>query len=215
MRTNQETDNTEKYERGGVEGRLLARFRDVLCAEVARLAPAAAAGGAAPAAGGPFRVLDAGCGEGAATAWLAETLPGAALTGVEARADARAAFAVALPQATVVDGDVYALPFARGAFDLAAMTEVLEHLERPEAALRELARVAAGGHVLVTVPWEPWFRLGNLARGRYVARLGSTPGHLSTWGPRGLRRTIDRAAVARGPVTWRGAFPWQLAVVPV
>jgi SAM-dependent methyltransferase len=197
METNQRTDNLEKYGRGGVEGRLLARFRRTLCAEAARSAPA--------------KVLDAGCGEGVATAWLAAALPGAALTGVEARAEARAVFARDLPGATVVDGDVYALPFADGAFDLAVCTEVLEHLEGPAAALAELARVARGGHVLVTVPWEPWFRLGNLARGRYVTRLGSTPGHLSTWGPRGLRRLVEPL----GPAEWTGAFPWQLAVVAV
>ena len=199
MQTNQETDNLEKYGRGGVEGRLLARFRRELCGRAAGLAPRT--------------VLDAGCGEGVATAWLAAALPRAEITGLEARPEARAAFARALPAATVVDGDVHAMAFPAGAFDLAVCTEVLEHLDRYAEAVGELARVARGGHLLVTVPWEPWFRLGNLARGRYAGRLGSTPGHVNTWGPRGLRRVL--APVARGDVAWHGAFPWQLAVVPV
>jgi trans-aconitate methyltransferase len=121
MRTNQETDNTEKYGRGGVEGRLLARFRDVLCAEAARLAPA--------------RVLDAGCGEGAATAWLAETLPGAALTGVEARADARAAFAAALPDAWVDQLAITGTP--------------------ADARARLVALAAAGADAMVLIPAGP------------------------------------------------------------
>ena len=60
--------------------------------------------------------------------------------------------------------------------------EVLEHLEDPAAAVAEMRRVSSRA-VALTVPLEPFFRGGNLARGRYVERLGSTPGHLNTWGP--------------------------------
>ena len=87
-------------------------------------------------------------------------------------------------------------------------TEVLEHLDEPRAALGELLRVARRA-VLLTVPHEPLFRLGNLARGRYAARLGSTPGHRSTWGRRGFTRLVgEQAEVER----WRSLFPWQLVV---
>ena len=103
-------------------------------------------------------------------------------------------------------GDLYAMPFADGAFDLVISTEVVEHLDAPERALREMARVS-GGHLLLTVPHEPFFRAGNLARGRYVARLGSTPGHQSTWGRRGLTRLVERET--GHPGRWFSAFPWQ------
>jgi hypothetical protein len=56
--------------------------------------------------------------------------------------------------------------------------EVLEHLEDPAAAAAEMRRVSKRA-VVITVPLEPFFRGGNLARGRYVGRLGSTPGHLN------------------------------------
>lgn len=188
----QRTDNAAKYERAGaVEGRLLGRFRRRLLAEVAEL--------------GPRGVLDAGCGEGHVTAWVAAALPGAEVTGVEGRADALAAFARRNPGLRAVEGDLRALPFADGAFDLVLCTEVLEHLAQPRAALRELARVCSA-HLLLTVPHEPFFRLGNLARGRYVTRLGSTPGHRSTWGRRGFVRTV--ASEAR-PERWISMFPWQ------
>jgi 2-polyprenyl-3-methyl-5-hydroxy-6-metoxy-1,4-benzoquinol methylase len=83
--------------------------------------------------------------------------------------------------------------------------EVLEHLEDPAAAVAEMRRVS-GRAVALTVPFEPFFRAGNLVRGRYRQRLGSTPGHLNTWGPLGLRRALD-------PVLpdsrWFELFPWQ------
>lgn len=147
----------------------------------------------------PGSVLDVGCGEGFVTA----RLPGGRVVGVDPDARALEAAARRVPAGEFHRAAVTALPFDDGAFDLVVCTQVLEHLEDPAAALRELRRVARGA-VLVTVPHEPWFRLGNLARGRHLSRLGSTPGHLHTWTGRGFRR------LAGG--TWFGAFPWQGSV---
>ena len=109
------------------------------------------------------------------------------------------------PGLEIHQGDLYALPFEDGEFDLVLALEVLEHLEDPAAAVAEMRRVSARA-VAVTVPLEPFFRGGNLARGRYVERLGSTPGHLNTWGPVGLRRLLD--PVLPGS-RWFELFPWQ------
>ncbi len=199
VETHQETDNLEKWERSaGVEARLLRRFRARVLAEIGALDPAT--------------VLDAGCGEGVVSGWVAEALPRARITGLEARADALQEFGrrhAEEPRLTVTEGDLYAMPFADGAFDLVVSTEVVEHLETPERAIREMVR-ASRGHLLLTVPHEPFFRAGNLARGRYVARLGSTPGHQSTWGRRGFTRLVERETGGRA--RWFSVFPWQAVV---
>jgi SAM-dependent methyltransferase len=188
----QETDNAAKYERAGkVETLLLTRFRERLLAQIRPLAPRT--------------VLDAGCGEGHVTRWLADALPASEITGVEGRRDALAAFSARNPGLRAVEGDIRALPFPDAAFELVLCSEVLEHLPDPRAALRELARVCSG-HLLLTVPHEPFFRAGNLARGRYLARLGSTPGHVSTWGRRGFLRLV---ASETEPLRWMTLFPWQ------
>ncbi len=52
-----------------------------------------------------------------------------------------------------VAGDAHALPFDDAIFDAGVSFQVFEHLERPGAALAELARVVApGGDVVITVP---------------------------------------------------------------
>jgi SAM-dependent methyltransferase len=193
----QETENAEKWEqRGGLEGRLLARFRRRLLAEAAAL--------------GPASVLDAGCGEGIVSGWLAAALPAARVEGLELRPDAVAEFGRRNPGLAIRRGEIGAMPFDDDAFDLAVAVEVLEHLDDPRAALRELRRVSRG-HVLVTVPLEPWFRAGNLTRGRHLRRLGSTPGHQSTWGPRGFARLVG-SELPGG--RWIELFPWQGVVAP-
>ncbi len=195
---NQKTDNTAKYERPGrVEGGLMERFQRGLMEELRALDPGS--------------VLDAGCGEGHVTGWIAEAFPAARVAGVDGRDDALDALRARSPGVEAALGDVYSLPFADDAFEVVICTEVMEHLEEPERGLAELARVASRALVL-TVPHEPGFRLGNLARGRYVARLGSTPGHVSTWGRRGFTRLVaGQAEVER----WRSLFPWQLVVARV
>jgi hypothetical protein len=61
---------------------------------------------------------------------------------------------------------------------------------------------------VVSVPWEPWFRLGNLGRGKNVARLGNDPEHVQRFTPARLRRTLE--ASFRDVRVVR-AFPWIIA----
>jgi len=185
--TNQETDNVAKWERDtGVEARLLDRYRTKLLQQIEPLTPE--------------RVLDVGCGEGLLTGWLSERLPGATVEGFEGRAEAVEEFRVRNPGLAVHQGDLYALPFADGEFDLVVALEVLDHLEDPAAALRELHRVSSRA-VVVTVPLEPAFRLGSLAR-----RRSTSPGPRSSWTPLGFRRLV--ATVVPGG-HWFEALPWQ------
>jgi SAM-dependent methyltransferase len=56
-------------------------------------------------------------------------------------------------EASVVQGDALALPFAEGSFDRVIASEVLEHIPDDRSAMAELARVLRpGGTMAVTVP---------------------------------------------------------------
>jgi hypothetical protein len=59
------------------------------------------------------------------------------------------------------------------------------------------------------VPWEPWFKLGNLARGKNVRRLGNDPEHIGAFGPGSLARLLHRSFEQ---VTIHRRLPWLLAV---
>ena len=132
---------------------------------------------------GATEILEVGSGEGHLSGKLREIMPEARITAVELSPELVAEAAAAHPDVTFVAGSVYALPFDPGAFDLVVACEVLEHLERPEAALAEIRRVTRRSCVL-SVPEEPLWRLLNLARLRYVTDLGNTPGHLQHWSSR-------------------------------
>ncbi|HEX9734958.1 MAG TPA: class I SAM-dependent methyltransferase [Thermoanaerobaculia bacterium] len=98
----------------------------------------------------------------------------------------------------------YRLPFADGAFDTVVACEVFEHLEHPEVALREVERVGRG-HLLLSVPWEPVWRLLNLLRGRYWKALGNTPGHVRHYSRAAIRSLVAsrfELVAERRPLPW-------------
>jgi len=98
------------------------------------------------------------------------------------------------PTITFLEASVYGLPFEDRQFELVVCCEVLEHLKEPEAGFAELCSV--GEAVLVSVPWEPVWRLLNVLRGQYLSHFGNTPGHVQHFRRRGLRRlTRGRARI--------------------
>ena len=94
-----------------------------------------------------MRILDVGCGPGTITADLARYVPDGRVTGLDsapaivdqarqATDSANASFAV---------GDVYALEYPDGTFDVTHAHQVLQHLSDPVRALREMRRVTRPG----------------------------------------------------------------------
>ena len=154
-------------------------------------------------AAAPQAILEVGCGEGEILERLAARYPHARLVGIDLPDDGlRAEWTRrGLP---AEEGDATALRFADGEFDLVLAIEVLEHVPQPQRALAELARVCSNTAVL-SVPLEPVWRMGNMARGRYLRQWGNTPGHVNHWGRRSFRRfvgsrfTVDEVA---SPLPW-------------
>ncbi len=149
------------------------------------------------------RVLEVGCGEGRQLTAIGDRYPDAALVGLDLP-DVELEEAWSAVPSQMVQASALDLPFADNTFDLVLAIEVLEHLPDPAQAIREIARVASDA-VVISVPWEPVWRLGNLARGRYLSDLGNTPGHIQHFTRRGLlglaRRVLDVDLVLK-PVPW-------------
>lgn len=99
---------------------------------------------------------------------------------------------------------IYDLTWDADAADLIVCCEVLEHLERPEEGLRALQRVV-GRHLIVSVPREPIWRVLNLARGKYIADFGNTPGHIQHWSKRDFAVLVSKyfeIVEVKNPLPW-------------
>lgn len=91
-------------------------------------------------------VLDAGCGAGLATAWLAEHVGSAGLAlGIDlAAAHARLARAAA-PGVAVIQADLAAAPVRAASLDLVWCVNTINHLRDPLAGVRDLAALLRPG----------------------------------------------------------------------
>jgi ubiquinone/menaquinone biosynthesis C-methylase UbiE len=96
------------------------------------------------------RILDVGCGDGSMSADLAVR---ARTVGTDLSRQRVLHAAARAPAARFVQSSIYELPFADGSFPLVVCTDLLEHLDEPERAMRELARVSSRW-VIVSVPYS-------------------------------------------------------------
>ena len=101
-------------------------------------------------------------------------------------------------------GNVYNLPFHDKEFDLVICSEVLEHLNEPSKALKEVRRVT-GGFCIMSVPNEPLWCLLNIVRGAYLSNYGNTPGHVNHWNKKSFEKLIGEyfdITKACSPLPW-------------
>jgi len=162
------------------------------------------------------RVLDIGSGTGDHAGELAE-LAGEVI-GLDPNPGMRAEAARRAPKALFVDGSAYDLPFADESFDVVTCERVFQHLDHPERAAAEIARVLRpGGRAVVTDtdwatsvihPGDPELVrvMSEAARGGVANPLAGRKlaGHLTGAGlvvaDVGSQALVQSAAAATGPL---------------
>jgi 2-polyprenyl-3-methyl-5-hydroxy-6-metoxy-1,4-benzoquinol methylase len=138
----------------------------------------------------PNKILDIGCGEGKILEQLHGYHPAPSI-GIDLDP-----VRIRLAQSQVEHfpfaiGNAQELPFGDNSFDFVMILEVLEHVGEPDIVLREALRVT-NKFLLASVPNEPWWRIGNLARLKYIRDLGNTPEHINHWSVRSFKTFISR-----------------------
>lgn len=128
----------------------------------------------------PKTVLDAACGEGFTMDKLVKFGIGKQIEGLEYSKEAISLGRKLFPNLTFKEGNIYDMPYEDDSFDLVTCTEVLEHINEPAKVFKEVLRVSKK-YVIISVPNEPFFMLGNFLRGKDLLHLGNNPGHINHW----------------------------------
>ncbi|MGD8666864.1 MAG: class I SAM-dependent methyltransferase, partial [Desulfobacterales bacterium] len=154
--------------------------------------------------------LDMGCGGGNVIQYLHHRQAIGDLVAVDLDVD-RVRFAKDhFPYATYFSADINQLIFREHTFDYIIATEIFEHLPAPHVAIEELRRIAKrGAYLLVSVPYEPFFHWGNLARGKYWGRMGRTPTHVNYWNRTQFRQFLGQHVSVEKEFS-AATFPWLL-----
>lgn len=195
-----DTSNYNKHTHANpIQRRLIDRFHHTVTGKIGEL--------------GPQTFLDAGCGEGFVSNILIERFPGLEMSALDFNPSSVALAKERNPTADCRVSSIYEVPWEDNSFDAVGCFEVMEHLYEPTDALRELARVSRG-HLVLSVPHEPWFCLSNAARGKNldIRPRGSDPDHRQFWTRAAFGRFVDQVA----DVEWLGgSLPWTICVARV
>lgn len=155
-----------------------------------------------------MNAIELGCGEGYSTQRLHGMLTGDTNFHASEFVDELVPKAQKLnPKVKIIQESVYELKHKDKSFDIVFLLEVLEHLDYPDTALREIKRVLKDDGVLILgVPREPLWRGLNMLRGKYLKDFGNTVGHLNHWSATGLVKFIEKhfgtVASRKNPIPW-------------
>lgn len=139
----------------------------------------------------PKTILDVGCGEGFVDQFLIKKNPQYRISGIDISPESIRLAKKRVPELLARQGNVYNLSFKDNSFDLVICMEVLEHLDKPQKAIKEIRRVSKK-YCLFSVPNEPIFSFLSLLSGSYIKRLGRHPDHINYWSKKSFQNLIQR-----------------------
>lgn len=125
-------------------------------------------------------LVEVGCGEGYLLNSIRNDLKGVRLMATDVSSKIIAEADKIIPDVPKMVCSACDLPFNDNSWDLVLACEVMEHVAEPQKLLAEAHRVCSK-YCLFTVPLEPWWRVANVLRGKYLTKLGNTPGHIQHW----------------------------------
>lgn len=134
------------------------------------------------------RILDIGCGEGVTLEKLIKSFPDKNIVGIDfLKENVEICKSHNLP---VKFGSVYNLDFENGCLDTCILSEVIEHLDNHNKALKEIYRVLKKDAFLVVLfPNDLNFKIARIITGRFKEAFYDS-GHIKQWLPFTLTREL-------------------------
>ena len=135
-------------------------------------------------------ILDIGCGEGLTLEKIVKFFPDRRIWGVDTEPEnIEICRKHGLP---VVQTSVFALPFPKNSIDCVLFSEVIEHLDAPEDAIREIQRILKPqGKMIIIFPNDLMFKVSRLMVGMFREAFYD-PGHVMQWTPSGMRNLLSK-----------------------
>lgn len=197
---NEETSNYQKYKsKNKLKQIMIKRFQEKLLTILANEDQNTS-------------LLDAGCGEGFISSYIYDQTRIKNITGIDINKDSLAFARSNNKNIKYKKGDIYKLGFKDKEFDIVITLEVLEHLTNPSQALKEIIRVAKN-KIIISVPNEPYFSLGNLLSLKNVKRFGNPPDHINRWSKDQFVSFIKKEIEDKYQINILTSFPWTIIII--
>lgn len=153
-------------------------------------------------------ILEIGCGDGFVIDHLSKNDLTLKMQGCDIKLSCLKRAKRINPDISFFNADVFDLPLIEKSYDLTLCCEILEHLNKPYKALKEIKRISRK-YCLVSVPHEPFFRAANFLRGKNISRWGSDPEYIQYWSE---KEFIQMLKTQLEVICVRRPFPWIVAL---
>jgi len=137
--------------------------------------------------------LEIGCGEGYVTKFLWDL--GINIEGADISPEALKIAKEKFHEINFTQKSIYELTKYNKKYDAIFAIEVLEHLSNPELAINEMIK-CSNKFLILSVPNEPFFRLANILRLKYLKNFGNTPGHINHWNFFSFKKFLRRSGLS-------------------
>jgi ubiquinone/menaquinone biosynthesis C-methylase UbiE len=136
-------------------------------------------------------IVDIGCGEGILIEKLAEKFPRKTILGIDPSNEN--VDICKSHNLNVYPGNVYGLPLEDSSVECVLFIEVIEHLDGPELAIKEIKRVLKkDGSLILLFPHDRVFRLARILTLKFKEAFYDA-GHVRQWNPNEIRRLLESA----------------------
>ena len=162
-----------------------------------------------PDLGERAKILEAGCGEGEIAGHVLQKCTGQqTIEGFDISEKVILDAQKKYPEIRFSTGNIYEI--AGGGYELVLCCEVLEHLDDPKGALKQIEKVS-GRYMIVSVPREPVWRCLNIVRGKYLKAFGNTPGHIQHWSSKSFINFLMENGMKIKQI--RKPLPWTMVLL--
>ncbi|MCI1958146.1 MAG: class I SAM-dependent methyltransferase [Clostridia bacterium] len=108
-------------------------------------------------------------------------------------------------------GSIYEINKPDNNYDLVICSEVMEHMDTPDRAFKELTRVCKN-YLLISVPNEPIWRILNVCRLKYIKDFGNTPGHINHWSKNDFVNMCSKYGMV---IKVMSPLPWTMVLLKI
>jgi len=155
-------------------------------------------------------LIDLGCGEGITLEALLKRFPGKECLGIDR--DEENVKKCRFYRLPVVCGDICHLSIKTGSTDCCLLMDVIEHLDSPETALKEILRILRpGGRLILIFPNDWMFFLARLLFLKFREAFHDA-GHVRQWNPKKMGSLLEAKGFKVSRRTSLPFFFWPVSL---
>jgi len=161
----------------------------------------------------PKSILDVGCGKGFVVSFLKRHLEKSTAEqidfwGFDISSENIQVARKVLGEEKAFVADIYEIDLPERSFDLVLALEILEHLEKPRKALKQLQKITKR-NILLSVPLEPYFGFSNLLFRRKMKEIKKEESRINKWTKGKFVNLVDKYFEVEEVTI---SFPWLLVL---